>query len=258
MEARRDEARRIVKSFVTLCHGAPVWSGGHRPPCPLATGARNCSPDRVRAVQIWWSRFAGNARWTTPRWLGMVIADMSRMPIPTHDEAPKASQPLLDVLREKLGFVPNVFRIAAHSPHALAGLSALHEAVHAALDEKLRGQIALAVSQVNGSRYCLAAHTYWGQRHGLSAEEMELNRRGKASDTRSDAVVCFAAKVAELRGDVSDHDYEAVRAAGFSDAEILEIVATSVYYLFTNFINNALKTDIDPEFIDDEVMRHGP
>ena len=188
----------------------------------------------------------------------MVVGHMSRIPILTRDQAPAASQAKLDALREELGFVPNVFRIAAHSPHALAGLSALHGAVRGALDPKLREQIALAVSHVNGSRYCLSAHTYWGRRRGLASEEMALNRQGKATDARANAVVCFAAKVAESRGDVDDRDIESVRAAGFSDAEILELVATSVYYLFTNFINNVLKTDIDPEFASDEALRHGP
>jgi uncharacterized peroxidase-related enzyme len=188
----------------------------------------------------------------------MVIATMSRIPILTRDEAPIASQPTLDALRERLGFVPNLFRIAAHSPHALNGLSALHGAVHETLDAKLREQIALAVSHVNGSRYCIAAHTYWGHQRGLSYEEMQLNRQGRATEARANAVVCFAAKIAESRGDVSDRDLEAFREAGFGDAEILDVVATSVYYLFTNFITNMLKTDIDPEFENDEALRHGP
>lgn len=165
---------------------------------------------------------------------------------------------MLDALRDRLGFVPNLFRIAAHSPHALTGLTALHDAASETLDPKLREQIALAVSHVNGSRYCLAAHTYWGHQRGLSYEEMQLNRHGKASEARANAVVCFAAKVAESRGDVSDRDLEAVREAGFSNAEILDIVTTSVYYLFTNFITNVLKTELDPQFATDEAVRHGP
>jgi alkylhydroperoxidase family enzyme len=51
--------------------------------------------------------------------------------------------------------------------------------------------------------------------------------------------------VTEKRGKVSDEDLAAVREAGFTDAQVIEIVATAVEFLFTNFINNVAATDID-------------
>ena len=114
------------------------------------------------------------------------------------------------------------------------------------LDAKTRERIALAVAQVNGCDYCLSAHTYLGQNLArLDPEEIALNRQGRSSDPKADAVVRFAAAVARERGHVADRDIAAVRAAGFSDAQIVETVALVAQNSFTNFLNEVARTDID-------------
>jgi alkylhydroperoxidase family enzyme len=57
--------------------------------------------------------------------------------------------------------------------------------------------------------------------------------------------VAFAAKVTRSRGNVRDADIEAVKAAGFTDAQIVEIVAVVSENVFTNFINIVAQTEID-------------
>jgi len=171
---------------------------------------------------------------------------MARLPIPALDDAPEASKPILRVVKTQLGAVPNVFRLFSSSPAALKGLTSLSGALTKSLDVKTRERIALAVAQVNGCNYCLSAHTYLGLNLAkISPEEIALNRRGSSSDPKADAAVHFAAKVAETRGHVSDEDLVAVRKAGYSDAQVLEIVALVVENVFTNFVNEVAKTDID-------------
>jgi alkylhydroperoxidase family enzyme len=80
-----------------------------------------------------------------------------------------------------------------------------------------------------------------------------LNRQGRSGDFKRAAAVHFAQQVTETRGKVSDADLREVRDAGFSDAQILEIVALSVQFLLTNFINNVAETDGDA-FPDDDVQ----
>jgi alkylhydroperoxidase family enzyme len=79
----------------------------------------------------------------------------------------------------------------------------------------------------------------------ISPEEIALNRKGPSSDPKATAAVHFAARVAETRGHVSDEDLVAIRKAGYSDAQVLEIVAMVVENVFTNFVNEVAKTDID-------------
>ncbi len=171
---------------------------------------------------------------------------MSRLTIPTRDSAPDASKPLLDAVEKSMGVVPNLFRLVGQSPAALSGLLGLNGALSKALDARTRERIALAVAQVNGCDYCLSAHSYLGLNVAkLDAAEIALNRRGHSSDPRADAAVAFAAKVATQRGQVTDGDLAAVKLAGYSEAQIIEIVGLVVLNVFTNFINNVAETEID-------------
>ena len=171
---------------------------------------------------------------------------MSRIAIPTRDDAPSASQPILDAVHKQLGVVPNLFRLLASSPAALAGYMGLSGALKKVLDVKTRERIALAVAQVNGCDYCLSAHSYLGLNVAkIGPEEIALNRKGGSGDPTAAGAVRFAAKVAEQRGHVADADLAAVRLAGFSDAQIVEIVALVAENVFTNFLNEVALTDID-------------
>lgn len=171
---------------------------------------------------------------------------MSRLTVPTRDAAPTASQPILDAVNKQLGVVPNLFRLASLSPAVLTGMTALNSALGKALDVKTRERIAIATAQVNGCDYCLSAHTYLGLNLAkISPEEIAANRTGASTDPKAKAAVQFAAKVAQLRGKVSDADLAAVKLAGFSESQIVEIVAVVAENFLTNLLNNVAETDID-------------
>jgi uncharacterized peroxidase-related enzyme len=171
---------------------------------------------------------------------------MSRLSIPAREAVPAASQPLLNAVEKSLGVVPNLFRLVAQSTPALEGLLGLNGALSKALDAKTRERIALAVAQVNGCDYCLSAHTYLGLNVAkLDAAEIAANRRGHSNEPKADAAVAFAAKVATQRGRVSDADIAAVKLAGYTDGQIVEIVGLVAVNVYTNFVNNVAETDID-------------
>ncbi|MBX3453429.1 carboxymuconolactone decarboxylase family protein [Ferrovibrio sp.] len=171
---------------------------------------------------------------------------MSRLTIPNRNDAPEASRPILDAVEKQLGVVPNMFRLIATSPAALQGFVGNNGALARTLDVKTRERIALAVAQVNGCDYCLSAHSYLGQNLAkITSEEIALNRKGKSGDPKADAAVRFAAKVVRERGQMDDADIKAVRDAGFSDGQIIEIVAVAAENVFTNLLNNVAQTDID-------------
>jgi len=171
---------------------------------------------------------------------------MSRLSIPTRDEAPAASQPLLDAVNAQLGVTPKLFRLVGLSPAALEGFLALSGALNKTLDVKTRNRIALATAEVNGCDYCLSAHTYLGANLAkLDETEMTLNRQGHSIDARADAALVFARKIAISRGKASDADIAAVRLAGFTEAQVVEIIVNVALNVLTNFVNNAAETDID-------------
>jgi uncharacterized peroxidase-related enzyme len=171
---------------------------------------------------------------------------MPRLTVPTRQAAPAASQPLLDAVEKQLGVVPNLFRLVALSPAALQGFLGLNGALGKALDVKTRERIALAVAQINGCDYCLSAHTYLGLNLAkIDAAEIALNRKGASTDAKAGAAVAFAAKVTQARGHVTDSDVAAVKAAGYTDAQIVEIIAVVAENVFTNLLNIVAQTEID-------------
>ena len=173
---------------------------------------------------------------------------MSRIPTPaTIADAPAKSQPLLEAVHKQLGSVPNMFRLISTSPQALEGYLGLSGALgKGALPAATRERIALAVAEVNGCSYCLSAHTYLGKNLArLDDAEMTANRSGASNDPKADAAVRFAAKVAFARGQVAEQDLAAVKLAGYTDAQIVEIVLHVALNTWTNYFNEVFKTDID-------------
>lgn len=175
---------------------------------------------------------------------------MTRLSIPTRDEAPEASRALLDAVNDKLGVVPNMFLLIANSPAGLQGVLSLNSALGSTLDAKMRERIAVAVAAVNGCDYCMSAHTYLGANLAkLDEAELAANRRGRSTDAKANVVVTFAHKVAENRGKVTDSDLAALKLAGFTDAQVIEIVLVVAENFLTNLINNVAETELDFPFV---------
>lgn len=172
---------------------------------------------------------------------------MSRITIPTVEQSPAASQTLLAAVNQQLGMVPNLMKLVGNSPAALEGYLSLSGALaKGSLSAQLRERIALTVAEYNGCEYCLAAHTYLGKNLAkLSDADIAAARSAQAADEKSYAALQFARQVAEQRGRVSDTALEIVRAAGFDEASVIEIVLNVAVNVLTNYVNNVAHTDVD-------------
>jgi len=160
------------------------------------------------------------------------------------EHVPPESKATLDMFTKDIGFTPNMMSMFAHSPIAFNAWATLLRSMSKVLDVKTRDSIGLTVSEVNGCNYCLTVHSFTAEHLAkLSPDDIILARMGHASDPTRDAAVQFARKVIVSRGKVSHHDVQAVRDAGYTDANIMEIVALVAMYSLTNFFNNVF----DPE-----------
>jgi uncharacterized peroxidase-related enzyme len=149
-------------------------------------------------------------------------------------------------VKAKLGVVPNLMRTLAQSPHVLQGYLGLGAALsQGVLPARVREQLALAISEVNGCDYCLSAHTLLGQKAGLTSDAVTAARRADAADPKVAALLQFARAVVAARGSVSDDALATVRAAGATDAELIEVVAHVAINVLTNYTNNLAQTVID-------------
>lgn len=167
--------------------------------------------------------------------------------IPTIADAPEAARPLLEDAKKKLGSAPNLFRVIANSPAALEGYFGLMGALsRGRLDSKTHERIALAVAEINGCSYCLSAHSYLARNVAkLDDAELTANRNGASNDPKADAAVRFAVTIVRERGHVSDADVAAVKAAGYDDAQLVEIVLHVALNTLTNYVNEVALTEID-------------
>ncbi len=173
---------------------------------------------------------------------------MSRLTTPASiDAAPASARPLLEAVNKQLGSVPNLFRLVANSPAALEGYLGMSGALaKGSLPAQTRERIALAVAQINDCGYCLSAHSYLGQEPGEAERRRDRGQsHGGSLDPKADAAVRFAAKVVRERGHVSDADVQAVRMAGYDDAQIVEIVQHVALNTWTNYVNSVAQTEID-------------
>ena len=172
---------------------------------------------------------------------------MNRIAIPSAEQTPAASLPLLDAVNQQLGIVPNLMKVLGNSPAALAGYLSLSGALgKGTLGAKTGERIALAVAELNGCNYCLAAHGYLASTLAkLDAVEIDANRRGGSGDPKAAAAVRFASHVVTSRGHTSDAEVTAVKGAGFSDAEVIEIVLHVALNTLTSYVNEVAKTEID-------------
>jgi uncharacterized peroxidase-related enzyme len=165
----------------------------------------------------------------------------------TIDAAPEVTRPALEAVKKQLGSVPNLHRVLASSPATLDAYLALGTALNkGTLDPKTRDRLAITVAEVNGCDYCLSAHTFLGKNlRKLDDAELNANRDAASSDPKAQAALRFAAQVVKARGHVTDADVAAVKAAGFTQAQVLEIVAHTALNTLTNYVNTVAQTEID-------------
>ena len=141
----------------------------------------------------------------------------------------------------QLGFLPNLFTTLAKAPVALETyVQASAILGKTSLSTKEKEAVYLATSQVNGCDYCLAAHTLFAGKAGLSAQDIVAAREGELN-----AYAALAQQLTQSRGHLSDEQIAAARAAGIDDVKIIEVIALVAVQTLTNYLNNVALTDID-------------
>ncbi len=173
-------------------------------------------------------------------------SSVARVPLVDRTAATGPVRTVLDQIHGAFGATPNMFRAVANSPAGLQSMWAAFGAlgggvIGAALGE----QIAVAVANRNACDYCLAAHTALGRKAGVSGDDLAAAQSGESADPRTAAVLRFALKLVNERGQVDATDVQALRDHGWSDEHIVEIVAHVALNLFTNYVNVALAVPVD-------------
>lgn len=170
---------------------------------------------------------------------------MTNFTVPTRGEVSENNQAIFDNLQKGLGFVPNLFAYFAKNETALGDYLALQNR-KSTLKAKEREVINLVTSQINGCRYCQSAHTVLGKMNGFTDEQVIELRKGSASfDTKLNALVKFTASVVENRGRATEESKEAFFAAGYTEANLIDVVIIIGDKIISNYIHNLTGFPID-------------
>lgn len=171
---------------------------------------------------------------------------MPNVPLVDRTHTAGAVREQLDQIALTFGVVPAMFQAVANSPAALTSMwNAFGAYGTGTLGAALGEQIAVAVADRNSCDYCLAAHTALGRKAGLSRETLAAAQSGESDDPRTAALLAFALKLVDARGQVSSADVDAVRAQGWNDEQIVETIGQVALNLFTNYVNIALDVPVD-------------
>ncbi|GAA3783880.1 carboxymuconolactone decarboxylase family protein [Corallibacter vietnamensis] len=170
---------------------------------------------------------------------------MTRFNVPARGDVSENNQAIFDNLNKGLGFVPNLYAYFAKNETALGDYLTLQNR-KSTLKTKEREVINLITSQINGCRYCQSAHTALGKMNGFTDDQIIELRKGSASfDTKLDALVKFTASIVENKGRATQESKEAFFDAGYTEANLIDVVMVVGDKIISNYIHNLADFKID-------------
>ena len=173
---------------------------------------------------------------------------MSRINTPAVDTASGATAEVYAQIKKAAGKVPNTFAaIGALAPAALNAVLAADGVLAAgSLSKQDQETIKLLVSEIAGCDYCVAAHSLLGKVSGLKPDTLKRIRAGEPTgDARRDALIRFVRALQQTRGTIGPESHATIKAAGYTDAQLVEIALAIAIVSFTNLFNRINDTDID-------------
>ena len=169
-----------------------------------------------------------------------------------HDEhsAPEASRPILAGVRKSLGFIPNLFGVLAEAPVAAEAYGVLTDLVtRSSFTPTERHVVWFANIVENDCNYCMAAHTGMAKLEGVPEDVIEAARSGVPyADTSLEALREFTRSVIVNRGWVDEGELDAFFAAGYTQAQVLEIVVAVAHKVVSTYTNHIAHTPLDKAF----------
>ena len=176
---------------------------------------------------------------------------MTSFTVHTMETAPTGSRPMLEAFKKAFGFVPNLYAVFAESPAALQGALAIGEAFSKSTLSPVEQQlVALAVSEANDCQFCMAAHSTIAK-HMAKADPALVaaaREREPLPDTKLDALVSFTRKLVEQRGFVAEADLAVFLKAGYTRAQVIEVLLGVGMKTFNNYVDHIARVPLNDQF----------
>jgi uncharacterized peroxidase-related enzyme len=163
---------------------------------------------------------------------------MTRIEPVDADQVAGSARELLDEYSRGGGDPGPMVLAMANAPALLRGYLDLNRAMKRMhLDRRISERISLAVQEWLGCDYCIEAHTRAARRLGLDDNDIVLARQGTAKEPKVAAMVSFGQQVLAAPAEVTNEHLEALRAHGYTDEQIAEVVGLVSLQLLTGAFN---------------------
>ena len=168
----------------------------------------------------------------------------------TIGSAPNEAKGFLEKAKSAYSFVPNLLGNMAEAPALLEGYMTLAGIFDkTSFSETERQIILLTNNRLNGCKYCMAAHTSISQMAGVKSDVITaLRENTPIADPKLEALRTFASVINETRGWPSEEQINAFLSAGYSQANILEVILGTSLKLMSNYTNHVAETELDAAF----------
>lgn len=179
---------------------------------------------------------------------------MIQFPVHTPETAPADSVPQLEQIRKGLGFIPNLAGALAEAPAALEA----YFSIGAVFDKTSfspaeRQVVLLSVSAENQCSYCVAAHTAIARMQKVpDVVVASIRNDERVPDAKLEALRKFTTTVVLKRGELNEAEVDEFIAAGFTRAQILEVLVGVAMKTLSNYVNHIAETPLDHAFAADE------
>ncbi|MEX2353923.1 MAG: carboxymuconolactone decarboxylase family protein [Gammaproteobacteria bacterium] len=175
---------------------------------------------------------------------------MNQFKVHTKETAPAESVESLTAAETAFGFIPNLLGILAESPAALnTYLSTNQIFEQSAFSPVERQVVILSVSRVNECAYCVAAHSVIADNAQVPADVVDAIRKGQViADDKLEVLRSFTTRVVEKRGWVSEEEVNDFLSAGYTRAQVLDVIVAVSLKTLSNYVNHIAGTPLDEAF----------
>lgn len=175
---------------------------------------------------------------------------MSDFKICELQNAPPAAVEDLERVQAKYQFIPNLMGIMANSPSVLKGYLTLNKLFEeTSLSPLEQNVVLLTVSVANGCDYCVAAHSMAAKMQKVPEDVIAAVRANQPlGAARWEALRLFTHDVVTSRGWPNAEVIEQFHAAGFTQAQALEVILGVAMKTLSNYVNHMADTPIDEQF----------
>ena len=184
----------------------------------------------------------------------MTAAPASRFGVPQLDDLPTDLRERIDAVRDKTGFVPNVFLALARRPEEFRAFFAYYDALMAregGLTKADKEMIVVATSATNQCPYCVVAHgalLRLFSNNPLLGEQIAINYRAADLSARQRAMLEAALKLAIAPQTFGDDDVQALLAHGFTKEDVWDIGAITALFALSNRMAHLTEMRPNDEF----------